>query len=407
MGSAAAWQLSQYGEKVLLIEQQRSNYKTGSSYGDSRIARSLGPEGDIFSYIQNKSVSEAKRLISFLNTSGNDAMHSMEDIYTTSPVTYVFDETGCEALKALCHEKQTDTYELASSASAYEVFGMTIPEPNTVIREYGAYSGTINPKVLISKLHAGIRQYKNRLLFEHKIVDISLTDTGYQIETLHLGTNQTKTFVAEKLVVAAGPFTGKVLNDFAPDFKELIVPKRVFSTFFKIKTSIYQAYTDEEKNKIRRSQPSFFQYDNMFYSMIDRMDDDGTPVFKTGGHAIHDPIENLDACWEILPSVENIEWSRERMYRYLKMLNIPLKKEDIEYIHGQSCVYSLTATGIPLVTSVKREINNSLVVMGGMSGIGAKGSLCYGLIAANLLLGKKEDDPMYIKTADALTANLR
>ncbi|MFT5254610.1 MAG: glycine/D-amino acid oxidase-like deaminating enzyme, partial [Flavobacteriales bacterium] len=84
MGSSAAWQLSQYGEKVLLIEQQGPIYTNGSSYGESRISRSLGPENDIFSFIHNKAVSEAKRLISFLNTTEKVDFHSMEDLYVTN-----------------------------------------------------------------------------------------------------------------------------------------------------------------------------------------------------------------------------------------------------------------------------------------------------------------------------------
>jgi hypothetical protein len=43
----------------------------------------------------------------------------------------------------------------------------------------------------------------------------------------------------------------------------------------------------------------------------------------------------------------------EELYQYSKALNIPLEKEDIEYVYGQSCVYSLTVSKIPVVTSVK------------------------------------------------------
>lgn len=400
MGSAAAWQLSQYGEQVLLLEQQSTDYKTGSSYGDSRIARSLGPEGDIFSYIHNRSAAEAERLIAFLNTAGNGVTHSMDDIYTTSPVTYMFDATGGEAVTALCHKEQPDRYEKASHANAYKVFGMTIPESATVIREYSRYSGMLNPKVLIAKLHTGVQLCGNRVLFGHKTVAMFRREGHYEVETVELSTRERKVLHAEKLVVAAGPYTGELLERLAPQFKELITPKRVFSAFFRVKTAVFHAFTDEEKEKIRLSQPVYFQYDGMFYSMIDRIGEDGSPVFKAGGHAIYDAIGNLDECWKIRPSNENIEWAGERMYRYLKSLNISLEKDDLEYVHSQSCVYSLTASGIPVVTPVQGE--NNLIVMGGMNGIGAKGSLCYGLIAANRLLGRQENDPMYKKTADAL-----
>ncbi|UII33571.1 FAD-dependent oxidoreductase [Fulvivirga ulvae] len=401
MGSSAAWQLSRQGEQVLLIEQQQSVYKNGSSYGESRIARSLGPEDDIFSYLHNKSVAEAKQLISFLNAASNGNTHSMEDIYTHSPVTYVFDHTSIEEMKAICHEKQTDAYKIASHTNAHEVLGMTIPSSDTVIREFTDYSGTFNPRVLIAKLHEGIRQYGNRILYGYKIAGISRKHGHYEIEAVDLQTQETKLFLTEKLVVAAGPYTGELLKHIAPQFGTLITPKRVFTSFFKIKASVYLTYSADEKEAIRQSQPSYFQYDGLFYSMIDRIDDDGLPVFKAGAHGIYHSIENMDECWNTQPTDENVEWVRERLYRYLKMLNISIQESDLEYVHKQSCVYSLTVNGLPFVTPATQG-DNSMVVIGGMNGIGGKGSMCYGLIAANLLLGKEEEEAMYKKTLEAL-----
>jgi glycine/D-amino acid oxidase-like deaminating enzyme len=403
MGSSAAWQLSQYGEKVLLIEQQGPVYTYGSSYGESRISRSLGPEEDIFSFIHNKTVSEAKRLISFLNTIENDALHSMEDIYVTNPVTYIFDDTGTDEIKALCHPKQQDNYKVAAAKNISKVFGMDLQNSDTVIREYRDYTGMIKPKVLISKLHKAIKHHNNEILFSQTIIRISQKDSFYEIETIDSNTQKSKTFQTEKLLIAAGPYTGKLLTKIAPTFDKLINPVRVFSAFFKIKKATYKTFTDQEKEIIRLSVPLFYQYGKMFYAMIDSTDDDGLPIFKTGGHALYNSIENMDECWAIKPSAENIEWSGEELYQYLKAINISLKKEDIEYVHGHSCVYSLTASKIPVVTAVKNKIDNSLVVIGGMNGVGAKGSLCYGLIAANTLLNKHDDEPMYIKTKDALS----
>jgi glycine/D-amino acid oxidase-like deaminating enzyme len=403
MGSSAAWQLSQYGEKVLLIEQQGPVYTYGSSYGESRISRSLGPEEDIFSFIHNKTVSEAKRLISFLNTIENDALHSMEDIYVTNPVTYIFDDTGTDEIKALCHPKQQDNYKVATAKNISKVFGMDLQNSDTVIREYRDYTGMIKPKVLISKLHKAIKHHNNEILFSQTIIRISQKDSFYEIETIDSNTQKSKTFQTEKLVIAAGPYTGKLLTKIAPTFDKLINPVRVFSAFFKIKKATYKTFTDQEKEIIRLSVPLFYQYGKMFYAMIDSTDDDGLPIFKTGGHALYNSIENMDECWAIKPSAENIEWSGEELYQYLKAINISLKKEDIEYVHGHSCVYSLTASKIPVVTAVKNKIDNSLVVIGGMNGVGAKGSLCYGLIAANTLLNKHDDEPMYIKTKEALS----
>ena len=45
--------------------------------------------------------------------------------------------------------------------------------------------------------------------------------------------------------------------------------------------------------------------------------------------------------------------------------------------------------------------NPNFVVLGGMSGVGAKGAMTYGLLGANLLLGKDDSEAGYqeVKTA--------
>ena len=75
MGSSAAWHLASAGQKVLLLEKQDAEYTEGSSLGETRIARSLGGEGDIWSYMHNRTVAEAKQLITFLNN--HEPGHSM------------------------------------------------------------------------------------------------------------------------------------------------------------------------------------------------------------------------------------------------------------------------------------------------------------------------------------------
>ena len=81
MGSSTAWELSKYGQSVLLVEQQDSIYTFGSSFGEARISRSLGPKEDIFSFLQQTSVKETKGLIEYLNKGESKMLHSIEDIY--------------------------------------------------------------------------------------------------------------------------------------------------------------------------------------------------------------------------------------------------------------------------------------------------------------------------------------
>ena len=77
---------------------------------------------------------------------------------------------------------------------------------------------------------------------------------------------------------------------------------------------------------------------------------------------------------------------------------------DLEFYSGYSCVYSLTGSEIPYVTNVLHNstIDSNFVLAGGMSGIGAKGSLAYGDIAARTLMNDHLETEMYEKTRDAL-----
>ena len=89
MGSATAWQLARQGEKVTLFEQQDSVYTFGSSYGDARISRALGPKNDLFTYLQQRSVKETDELLQYLSEKTGQPQR-MDEIYHTSPVTYLY-----------------------------------------------------------------------------------------------------------------------------------------------------------------------------------------------------------------------------------------------------------------------------------------------------------------------------
>ncbi|MGB1243698.1 MAG: hypothetical protein ACPG49_14330, partial [Chitinophagales bacterium] len=68
-------------------------------------------------------------------------------------------------------------------------------------------------------------------------------------------------------------------------------------------------------------------------------------------------------------------------------------------------VYSVSRTKIPYVTQVvtkNRDIDKNMVVIGGMSGTGAKGCLTYGLLAADLLVNTSSRDRIYQETRKAL-----
>lgn len=405
MGSSAAWHLSNNGENVILIEQQDSVYTFGSSFGEARIARSLGPENDIFSYLHNRSVSETERLIRFLNEKEGADKHQMEDIYTTSPATYIYYESWRNTVETLI-ENQSDPFEYASSAKeASQKFGMSVPYSSLVLREYKEHSGTMNPKELIKKLHTGIEYQGNEIRYNYKVFGLRKKNDLYEIEITNTKTRETQTILTKKVVSAAGPYTGKLLKDIAPEFDELITPKRVFLVFLKIDPATYQSLTRDQKQKIREFYPVADFTSDLMFSMVEKVDSDGVPVIKIGGHLIREKIQNLDQVWQKELTEDEKSWGIRTTLNYLQQLNIPVQKSDLQFVDGYSCVYSLTKSEVPFVINIlddEHQPDPNFIVLGGMSGVGAKGAMTYGLIGANLLLQKDEQADIYQHTKTAL-----
>ncbi len=405
MGSSTGWELSRSGEKVLLIEQQDSIYTFGSSFGEARISRSLGAKDDIFSFLQQKSVSETRELIDYLNKSENSQQHSMDEIYRTSPVTYIRYKSQAEDVNRLLKD-QEDRYEFAPDReTAKLLFDMEIPDSLMIIREYKQYSGTLNPKVLISKLHLGMTYSGSKVLYNEKVISLKRKNALYELQIKNTKTGRLRTILSKNIVAAAGPYNGEVVKDIAPYFKELIIPKRLFLAFLKIDPAVYNRLSDEQQDRLQQSYPVAEISPEIYYSMIENYDEDGQPILKVGGHFLRTEIQNLDEIWEKELTDDEINWSKTNTIRYLKLLDLPVEIDNLEFVSGYSCVYSLTDSEVPYVTNIvdqNNEIDKTFVLVGGMSGIGAKGALAYGLIASNLLLGKDDTTRIYQKTKLAL-----
>jgi len=405
MGSSAAWHLSHKGERVLLLEQQGEQYKHGSSFGNSRISRSLGEKEDVFTYLQNRSTNETEKLIHFLNEVTKE-QHQMTDIYTTSPVTYIHHKMLQQYVDKLYFEDEEALYKSVDSPKeALEKLGMKISDNDIIIREYKKYSGTLNPTALISKMQTGINEYGNRIQYHQKVLNIKRKRGHYKIELINNKTGEKSQIKTRKIVLAAGAYSASLLKQIAPSYKKLYRPQRMPVAFFKINTEKYNSYTNEQKTIIKNAFPVFNLMGGQFYSTIDKTDTDGLPVFKTGSHIMHNKVKNFDDCWAIKPKPDELEWIKKSFLGYLTMNNISINLDDIEYIDGYSCLYAHSITETPFVGNIKikkDERDPNFVLVTAMSGIGAKGTMAYGLIAANILMQVDLQDPMYRKTKEEL-----
>lgn len=408
-GSATAWQLAKAGKKVLLIEKQDSIYTSGSSKGKARIARSSNRGDDIWSYLHNRSVQEVQSLIKFLNSADGETTYQMSDIYTTSPVTYVGRTKIYDKLYASLIRQKVDYKMATSPTEGAELFGVSLPDSVLIQREYNAHSGTINPERLIQYLHKAIRLKGGSIGYNWKVKDINKKEDLYLLEIEDTKRKSTFQLVTPKIASAAGPFTGQLLDNIAPFFKKLIQPQRVFLAFYKIKKEVFEQLTSAQRQQLFDGFPvinsSKGTRDGSFFAMIEELDNQGQPIFKIGGHFQRSSINNLEKIWQQKLDEKEKKWSRDNMSRYFQLLNLPIEEDAIELVAEYSCVYSLTATEVPYVTYIpleNQQPNPNFIVLGGMSGVGAKGAMSYGLIGANLLLQKSEESPMYQQVSKRL-----
>ena len=406
MGSSTAWQLARAGQNVLLLEKQASEYTEGSSLGEARIARSLGGEGDIWSYMHNRTVAEVEELIAFLNS--HEPGHSMNDIYTTSPVSYVRHRTHASRIESI-QQNQVDRYEYAKTPQeADELFDLAMPPDTIMWREYKEHSGTINPQALIAYLHKALVLLQGDVQYRNQVDELTRDGSGYSLLVTNTETGASRRISAGKVVSAAGPYTGRLLENVAPYFDSLINPQRVFLAFFAIDPEIYHSWAEADKQRFSDLYPAINSTDptpeGSFFTMLEGQTPQGSPIIKIGGHFQRSDISDLDSVWQEELTKAEIQWSRESTSRHLSLLDLEIGEEDLHYVQGYSCVYSLTANEFPYVTPVRNDLGEpdpNLVVVAGLSGVGAKGALAYGLIASNLILSEDEPDPMYQKAKAA------
>ena len=408
MGSATAWHLSDNDASLLLLEKQDSIYDQGSSKGEARIARSSNRGNDLWSYLHNRSVQETKKLIDFLNDRTGEQDHHIHEIYRTSPVTYVGQKKIYEKLLASLI-RQKVSYEIAQNPSeARKKFAVELGDGLLIQREYNAHSGTMNPSKLIDYLHEAIKKKGAHIHYNCTVRSIRKVDGIYHLSVKIKDNPAPQSLKAHKIICAAGPYTGTLLKDVAPYFQDLISPKRVFLTFLQIRQSHYEGLGGLKQKQLLDGYPVINSAagtrDGSFFSMIEYFDKNNHPVFKIGGHFQRSEIGDLDVVWQQPLTPEEKKWSMDNTLAYLDLLGIPMTADHLQVVDGYSCVYSLTKSEVPLVTPLRTtdgKKDGSMVVLAGMSGVGAKGAMTYGLIAANLLSGRTEDDAQYV---DAVTA---
>ena len=93
--------------------------------------------------------------------------------------------------------------------------------------------------------------------------------------------------------MAGGGFTGNTLNDLTPYFNKLIQPKRNFLAFFKLDKNKFESLTQKEKNRFNEFYPVANFIPEFIYSMIEKYDDDGSPIINSSSLLLNPFCQDL------------------------------------------------------------------------------------------------------------------
>ncbi|MEM8487790.1 MAG: FAD-dependent oxidoreductase [Bacteroidota bacterium] len=399
MGSATSWHLAQAGLPVVLLEKQDSLYTTGSSYGDTRITQKHSLLTDDEAFLHTRALKETAGLIAYLNERYEVARpYIMEHIYTTAIVTNIHPRNQKDAIVPILERQEVDFKIADSPASADEQFKMDIPDSLLVLREYGLYTGTLNPMSLINHLHLAIDGMGSEVRYRSKVTGLTKQDDVFRIEVEHVASGEVEVMLARNVVAAAGPYTGSLLASLNPAISDLIQPQRVAEAFLKLNDERFASLTVPEQVRYAMGFPLVNSFPNEkaqpYQATVEYFEDNGNPLLKVGSQE-RSQVSNLDMVWGLNLSAQEQGDAVDNLLDYTRLLGMSLTADDIEYVDGRSSVYSMTKTAVPYVSKVpdtNGDEIDGLVMLAGMSGTGARAAMVYGLIAANLVLGRQDEE---------------
>lgn len=206
MGSSTAWHLARSGCKVLGLEQFGLPNSLGSSYGSTRIIRLAYPEGSEYvpllkaAYRYWRELEEATRA-DVMQTTG------ALDIGTDDSWTVRGSRTSCVE-----HGIAFEDLSAAEVNSRFPGYSL----PNTMRAIYQPDGGYLQPEWAVVVFAFAARNLGAEFHVDECVHGWSRTPKGIQVTT------SKGEYRARKLVVAAGPWTGKL----CPALRRHCVPQR-------------------------------------------------------------------------------------------------------------------------------------------------------------------------------------
>ncbi|SDI60583.1 N-methyl-L-tryptophan oxidase [Natribacillus halophilus] len=223
MGMAAGYYLSRQGAKTLLIDAFDPPHSQGSHHGETRIIRHAYGEGR-----------EYVPLAIRAQTLWNDLQEEADET--------IFEKTGVLGFgpegSAFIDEAIASSREYSLSLDLLDADEINKRWPGIQLPK--GYKGCFEPDSGVLYSENCIRAYRQlaekhnaTLLTNTPVLNIETYDNGVSVQTDH------ETFTAKKIVISAGPWSGKVLANLGLDIP--LQPTRQTVTWFDSDPSLYES----------------------------------------------------------------------------------------------------------------------------------------------------------------------
>ncbi|WP_433963453.1 N-methyl-L-tryptophan oxidase [Tunturiibacter psychrotolerans] len=352
MGSAAAYQLSKRGAKVLGLEAFTPAHDKGSSHGESRIIRQAYYEDPAYVPL----VLSAYELWDQLQEESN------EDLLTITGGVAIGPTKGALVTGCLRSAKQYglghDLFDAKEMRRRFPQFALTDDE----VGFYEEKAGYLKPEECIRQHLRGASKRGADLRFEEPVLSWTASREGDGVTV----TTAKQTYHARSLVISVGPWFGEL----APDVSmPVVVSRRVM---FWLKPLRESSSFDREVFPIFLWAP---EGSPLFYG-LPRISEDGSP--KVGIHSGNETCTPSTIDRRIHPRDESA--MRSAIGTRIPSLNGGIS-------HAATCMYTMTPDEHFIIDTHPNYPQVSLA--GGFSGHGFKFSSVVGEILCDLAMTRE------------------
>ncbi|MCD8520532.1 MAG: FAD-dependent oxidoreductase [Alphaproteobacteria bacterium] len=203
VGSQAVYRLSQTpGYKVAMLEQYPEGPSMGASFGETRIVRAVEWEVDIYTPMVLRSLEIYHALNAECAAYGIDPVfYETGGLYGGPADSDIFKGAQESVIR---HNIPHDILDAAAVKKRFPV--LNIPDDYKLVHD--KQSGILVPERMLEFHYMLARQNGADLHFETRFKDISSLPDGRLLVTTNKGQ-----FTTKKLIIAAGAWSGKLLED--------------------------------------------------------------------------------------------------------------------------------------------------------------------------------------------------